>query len=146
MLTQLVYTSTAIQPMPKSKLYKILADSRVNNKLADVTGALVYADGNFLQVLEGNQEAVSNLVEKIAKDRRHKDIKVSFQTDIERRTFKAWEMAYVSPSTKELATWAGLKNTTTVDSTLEMIAKPGAFQPVLAKLLLAIPTNDQAIK
>ena len=67
MLIQSVYTSAAIQPMPKSKLYKILVDSRVNNKLADVTGLLVYVDGRFLQVLEGEQEVISALLEKISK-------------------------------------------------------------------------------
>ena len=143
MLIQSVYTSSAIQPMPKSKLYKILADSRVSNKLADVTGLLVYVDGKFLQVLEGEQEVVSALLEKISKDRRHKDVKVVYKTGIERRTFNAWQMAYVSPSPEELATWAGLSNTTTLESTLNTLeSEPNRFPSVLSKLLLAIPEKD----
>ena len=143
MLIQSVYTSAAIQPMPKSKLYKILVDSRVNNKLADVTGLLVYVDGRFLQVLEGEQEVISALLEKISKDRRHKDVQVVYKTGIERRTFNAWLMAYVSPSPKELATWAGLSNTTTLDSTLKTLeSEPNRFPSMLSKLLLAIPEKD----
>ena len=143
MLIQSVYTSAAIQPMPKSKLYKILADSRVSNKLADVTGLLVYVDGQFLQVLEGEQEVVAALLEKISKDRRHKDVKVVYKTGIERRTFNAWQMAYVSPSPKELATWAGLSNTTTLEATLKTLeSEPNRFPAVLSKLLLAIPEKD----
>ena len=38
MITQLVYSSTATERMPKSKLYAILHAARTNNKLADVTG------------------------------------------------------------------------------------------------------------
>ena len=126
--------------MPKSKLYKILVDSRVNNKLADVTGLLVYVDGQFLQVLEGEQEVVSALLEKISKDRRHKDVQVVYKTGIERRTFNAWLMAYVSPSPKELATWAGLSNTTTLESTLKtLVSEPNRFPSVISKLLLGIP-------
>ena len=143
MLIQSVYTSAAIQPMPKSKLYKILVDSRVSNKLADVTGLLVYVDGQFLQVLEGEQKVVSALLEKISKDLRHTDVKVVYKAGIERRTFNAWQMAYVSPSPKELATWAGLSNTTTVESTLKTLeSEPNRFPSVLSKLLLAIPEKD----
>ncbi|MFZ9154310.1 MAG: BLUF domain-containing protein [Polynucleobacter sp.] len=143
MLIQSVYTSAAMQPMPKSKLYKILVDSRVNNKLADVTGLLVYVDGNFLQVLEGEQEVVTALLEKISKDRRHKDVKVVYKTSIENRTFNSWQMAYISPSPRELATWAGLKNTTTLESTFETLERePNRFPSVLSKLLLEIPEKD----
>ena len=143
MLIQSVYTSAAMQPMPKSKLYKILVDSRVNNKLADITGLLVYVDGNFLQVLEGEQEAVTALLEKISKDRRHKDVKVVYKTSIENRTFNSWQMAYISPSPRELATWAGLKNTTTLESTFETLERePNRFPSVLSKLLLEIPEKD----
>ena len=143
MLIQSVYTSAAIQPMPKSKLYKILVDSRLSNKLADVTGLLVYVDGNFLQVLEGEQEVVSALLEKISKDCRHEDVKVVYKTSIENRTFNSWQMAYVSPSPKELATWAGLKNTTTLESTFETLERePSRFPSILSKLLLEIPEKD----
>ena len=143
MLIQSVYTSAAIQPMPKSKLYKILVDSRVRNKLADVTGLLVYVDGTFLQVLEGEQEMVSDLLDKISKDPRHTDVKVVYKTGVERRTFNAWQMAYVSPSPKELASWAGLSNTTTLESTLKTLEiEPNRFPSVLSKLLLAIPEKD----
>ncbi len=143
MLIQSVYTSAAIQPMPKSKLYKILVDSRVRNKLADVTGLLVYVDGKFLQVLEGAEAVVSTLLEKISKDLRHNDVKVVYKAVIEKRTFNAWQMAYVSPSPKELATWAGLSNTTTLETTLKALeSEPSRFPSVLSKLLLAIPATD----
>jgi len=37
MLCQLVYSSVATEKMPKSKLYKILAQARSANALKDVT-------------------------------------------------------------------------------------------------------------
>jgi len=115
----------------------------MNNKLADVTGLLVYVDGNFLQVLEGEHEVVSTLLEKISQDHRHTDVKVVYKTIIEKRTFNSWQMAYVSPSPKELATWAGLKNTTTLESTFETLERePNRFPLVLSRLLLKIPEKD----
>ena len=64
MLTQLVYKSVATERMPKSKLYKILVQARGNNKLAEITGLLVFVDGTFLQVLEGAPDAVAKIDRK----------------------------------------------------------------------------------
>ena len=103
----------------------------------------MYVDGTFLQLLEGEQEIVSNLLDKISKDPRHTDVKVVYKTGVERRTFNDWQMAYVSPSPKELATWAGLSNTTTLESTLKTLEiERNKFPSVLSKLLLAIPEKD----
>ena len=143
LLVQSVYWSVATEPMPKSKLYKILVEARVNNKLSNVTGLLVFVDGRFLQVLEGDQGVVSSLLDKISNDSRHKDLKVVYKTNIEQRTFASWQMAYVSLSPKELAAWAGLRNTTTLETTLATIqSEPNRFPAVLRELLNAIPKSD----
>ena len=142
-LMQLVYSSVATEPMPKSKLYKILVHARVNNKLSDVTGLLVFVEGTFLQVLEGKPEVIASILEKISDDHRHKNINILYKTNIEQRTFPSWQMAYVSPSPKELAAWTGLRNTTTLETTLATLERePNRFQSVLLKLLQAIREND----
>lgn len=142
MLTQLVYKSVATERMPKSKLYKILVQARGNNRLAEITGLLVFVDGTFLQVLEGAPEAVAKILKKITADPRHKDIKVIYEASVEERTFPAWQMAYASPSAKELATWAGLRDTTTVQATLSFLEKePNRVSAVLLELLKAIPES-----
>jgi hypothetical protein len=103
---QLVYSSKATNKMMLSHLIGILRKARINNKLSDVTGLLVFVDGMFLQVLEGEEGRVKGL------------IKVIRGTNVERRTFSNWEMAYTSPSTKILAMWSGLKGTRTVEEIL----------------------------
>ncbi len=143
MFIQSVYASVATEAMPKSKLYKLLSQARVNNKLNNITGLLIYVDGVFLQVLEGPAEVVSVLLETIKNDSRHKELKIIYKTDIEERLFSSWKMAYVSPSPKELATWAGLRNTTTVQATLEAIElEPTKMPLVLRTLLSQIPEKD----
>lgn len=137
-LCQLIYSSMATEIMPKSKLYKILVQARTANALKDVTGLLVFVDGLFLQVLEGEREVVTALMKKIEGDPRHKDVKIISDSDVSSRTFAAWRMAYVTPSAKELATWAGLRNTTTVEATLGMLqSEPGRVPAVLGSLLTA---------
>jgi hypothetical protein len=115
---QLVYSSKATNKMMLSHLIGILRKARINNKLSDVTGLLVFVDGMFLQVLEGEEGRVKGLMKKISADTRHHDIKVIRGSNVERRTFSNWEMAYTSPSTKILAMWSGLKGTRTVEEIL----------------------------
>ena len=62
MLYQLVYSSKAINKMILSHLIGILRKARINNKLSDVTGLLVFVDGMFLQVLEGEEGKVKDLM------------------------------------------------------------------------------------
>lgn len=136
---QLIYSSVATEKMPKSKLYKILMVARSRNASLDVTGLLVFINGVFLQILEGERDVVCALMKKISSDPRHSNVKVFQEADVEQRTFSSWRMAYVTPSVKELATWAGLRSTTTLESTLEMLhSDPNHVSDLMAKLLEAI--------
>jgi hypothetical protein len=139
MLYQLVYSSVATEAMPKSKLYKILHGARAANTIADVTGLLVFAEGKFLQVLEGPREIVRELMQKIAADQRHKDVRVIAERDVEDRIFSSWKMAYVSTNARELAAWAGLRSTTTIEETLACLtADPSRVPDILQHMLGAI--------
>lgn len=142
MPVQLIYSSVASEKMPKSKLYKILMVARSRNESLDVTGLLMFINGVFLQILEGERDVVCALMKKISSDPRHSNVKVLREADIEQRTFSSWRMAYVTPSVKELATWAGLKSTTTLETTLEMLhSDPNHVNGLIAKLLEAMPNT-----
>jgi hypothetical protein len=71
---QLVYVSSASRKFNTNELHELLVQARQKNRELGVTGMLLYKDGNFMQVLEGQQEVVSKLAEKIELDPRHKGI------------------------------------------------------------------------
>lgn len=121
MLIQLIYSSWATENMTKSKLYRILVQARPRNASADLTGLLIFVDGVFLQILEGERDAVTTLMRKISCDPRHQDLKVILESDIQQRSFPSWEMAYASPSSEEFAAWAGVSGLTTLRETLETL-------------------------
>ena len=73
----------------------ILAQARINNRRLGVTGALLYNDGCFAQVLEGPVDAVETLFETIQCDPRHGDVAVLHCQPVEARSFATWSMAYV---------------------------------------------------
>ena len=52
---QIMYSSQATKPMTVTGLEEILADARAGNEARNVTGALVYVDGVFFQIIEGDK-------------------------------------------------------------------------------------------
>jgi hypothetical protein len=55
----------------RRRLRVLLETCRKNNAALGVTGMLLYKDGNFRQVLEGDEGAMRGLYERIAADPRH---------------------------------------------------------------------------
>lgn len=100
---RLVYTSTAAVPMPEEELTDLLRKSRRRNNMLGVTGALVYRDGNFLQVLEGPEGAVRSLYYNgIQHDTRHKECLVLWEGEARMREFDDWSMGFYSLAAGEL--------------------------------------------
>ncbi|WP_199235237.1 BLUF domain-containing protein [Azospirillum sp. TSA6c] len=73
MLT-IVYRSEAIDRLPYSALADICLFSARKNSEQGITGFLVEFGGIFLQVLEGEAEAVDQLFARIVDDPRHRDV------------------------------------------------------------------------
>ena len=73
-LIQLVYISTATQRHDEAALTKIMASASKKNEPDGLTGMLIYCDGNFMQVLEGEPDVVDATFARISNDPRHKEI------------------------------------------------------------------------
>jgi predicted signal transduction protein with EAL and GGDEF domain len=73
----------------------ILAASQRNNARVGVTGALMFTDGFFAQVLEGSLTAVEQVFERIQLDDRHAEVQLLSFGPVERRLFPNWSMAFV---------------------------------------------------
>lgn len=76
-------------------LGEILLVSQKRNITHDLTGALVYGDGRFIQVLEGPLKPVLLTLERIRADPRHHSLDVVGPVPIDRREFPDWCMARV---------------------------------------------------
>ena len=90
----LVYVSSATELFDRAELDEILAESRRNNEAAGVTGMLLYKDGNLMQVLEGDEEAVQATYARISADPRHRGLMVLLKEAVEDRQFEDWTMAF----------------------------------------------------
>jgi hypothetical protein len=81
-----------------SELMNILERSRARNAEAGVTGALMFNEQRFVQILEGGRDAVEETFARIQRDARHTAISVIGRRKEPRRRFSAWSMAFVGRS------------------------------------------------
>lgn len=92
---QLVYLSHAVADISYTDIREILDVSRVHNAKEDITGILIYREGYFLQVLEGNKDSILSLVERIRQDDRNFKLRVLIESEGQNRLFSGWSMAFL---------------------------------------------------
>ena len=136
---QIMYSSQATEPMTVTGLEAILTDARTGNEARNVTGALVYVDGVFFQIIEGDKDVVHNLMASIASDSRHHSVKIFYEAEVDVRAFESWSMAYLSATAEQMSKWAGLPGTATVEQLLTDINRgPQRAPRILVNILNAL--------
>lgn len=80
----------------------LLAVAKSRNKDLGITGMLLYADGSFFQVLEGDEQVVDKLFARISQDDRHDHIVTIINEPIGERDFENWSMGYATSTSSEL--------------------------------------------
>ncbi len=90
----LIYASSATRPMTDDELVDLLSKARQKNHSLDVTGMLLYKNGNFLQVLEGSETTVDSLFQTIKVDPRHSGVSLILKRPLTQRQFAEWEMGF----------------------------------------------------
>lgn len=93
-MKRIIYLSTGVTIFSDFEINDLLNVSRINNAKNGITGLLLYSDGNFLQIIEGENEMIDQLYINICKDRRHKNIINVVNKSIQERSFSNWEMGF----------------------------------------------------
>lgn len=93
-MISVVYVSSAVERFAQDELDEILEASRRNNRRDGITGMLLYADGNFMQAVEGPEEAIERLFARLELDPRHRDVIVIGRFPITEREFGQWAMGF----------------------------------------------------
>lgn len=115
-LYQLVYISciTSTGLSGASTLNDIAEASTKNNKVDDITGVLCYGNGYFFQCVEGSEQVLTNLKNRLLIDDRHKDLQILEFSAITERRFKDWWLRSIilerwmttEPEVKALNSWS----------------------------------------
>jgi hypothetical protein len=130
-LFQLIYMSSLLVPDQKA-VENILAVAIEKNKKKEITGMMLYADGDIVQVLEGPKSAVEDTFDRILADRRHTGLIVLLEEEIASRDFESWSMGYQRLKKAELQQLGFGASVFEARSTeIEMRLRPGNAREVL---------------
>ena len=91
---RIIYLSSAIKQFSEEEISLLLIQSRKWNTEHHITGVLLHIEGDFLQVIEGDEIIVKQLFEKIKLDPRHKGVICVFDGPIKERNFTDWSMGF----------------------------------------------------
>ena len=112
-LVHCIYASAAAPDLTPTGVRELVEASRHNNERLGISGMLLYVEGSFFQVLEGDSATVSALYATIQRDPRHTHITQIICESIPRRTFAGWSMGYLALSRSELTDIVGIPTIST---------------------------------
>lgn len=95
MIFEILYTSELSDVAAARSVGEIVHRSRIHNASVGITGLLVFDGKRFCQLLEGDQDAVIVLCNRIEADLRHDRFRICHQGANEGpRRFSNWAMGY----------------------------------------------------
>jgi hypothetical protein len=94
-IRQVIYISQASIFLTESELKKLVKKFNNNNKIYSVTGALLYLENAFIQVIEGEDSVIGQLVDNLYADIRHRNIRILSDELKQVRYFQNWSMGLI---------------------------------------------------
>ena len=91
---ELLYISSATERMTQQALLNLLETARRNNARTGITGILLFHKDTFMQLLEGEEEAVTSLYQAILDVPRHTRHWLLWNGPVATRSFADWTMAF----------------------------------------------------
>ena len=78
------------------RVHEMAHASAKRNAAAHLTGALVFVDDQFIQVLEGEPRVIEDTFERICCDLRHTNVRLIDLVSVSERIFPEWGMKFLS--------------------------------------------------
>ncbi|WP_142785352.1 BLUF domain-containing protein [Changchengzhania lutea] len=94
MIYTICYVSSASHTIQEDELNSLFESTKTLNHLNSITGILLYLEGNFLQILEGEERQLKSLMEKIEMDDRHHNIIIILNKKNKVRIFKEYNSGF----------------------------------------------------
>lgn len=147
-MIRLIYTGTARPDTAKAAVLALVDKASAFSRATQISGLLVVNGQHFVQVLEGEEEAVFALFERLATDPSHDGLLVIGNEEIAARAFMGWDFCFTrAPVSGVVPTNNVIVEAPRVPSHVRQIfAKFGALDPLGdaadLRLLAAAQTRD----
>ncbi len=90
----ILYLSSARADLSREDIDEIMDISYKHNTLLDISGFLVYHEGTFLQLLEGDEINVKMIYDRVCLDDRHKQMIPILNQETEARFFNLYHSGF----------------------------------------------------
>jgi hypothetical protein len=94
-MIRILYFSNAKPGITPSDVNKIASAAAEANEQRNITGALAFNGNVFAQVLEGDADEITALMDDICADPRHTGVREVMRKDISERCYEGWGMKLV---------------------------------------------------
>lgn len=91
----LCYVSSARKSLSNTDINHLFTVNKRNNIDLDISGILIYNNGNFFQILEGEKSKLDHLFSKINDDERHYNVIKLINSTIDNRIFKEYNSGFI---------------------------------------------------
>lgn len=102
-MKRMIYCSQATHDVSPDELVALLDLARRKNEKAGLSGMLLYCSQSFLQVLEGEPEALASTYARILADDRHTALRLIMDADVPAPLFPDWTMGFEHVDDEDLA-------------------------------------------
>lgn len=137
-LRRVLYLSRARASLSAQELLLMCSGFATANARTHITGVLVYARQCFVQVIEGDRDAVAMLMRRIESDTRHGDLNVVFEEPTRARLFDAWNMGVLQLGLR--SEWTPLQWEAAGVQLARLWSEQGTTREGVARLIRALPS------
>jgi hypothetical protein len=129
-LIHCIYTSRASPSFEEHDIPALLELARCNNAARGITGMLLYVERTFFQVLEGEEQAVTEMFDRIQGDTRHRSVTQIIRDPVYERAFSEWSMGFANLDFSEVNSHIGENDFFASGTCLEHLS-PGRARKLL---------------
>lgn len=94
-MIRILYMSAARPGIKEADILTITKNASRANRAREISGALAFNGRGFCQCLEGQRDAVHDLLNTIRQDNRHSEVTLIAELKITERYYKGWDMHWV---------------------------------------------------
>lgn len=138
----IIYMSRGRRPMSDEELRTLLEQARAANEQQGITGALVYGDGQFMQVIEGEETMLAALYAKLLADPRHTGVVKLADKQIPQRSFADWAMAFEPLAMTDFEKLAGYVKPRELQLNVPGLSAADALLLEMMKVFVLTPKPD----
>ncbi|TGE08199.1 BLUF domain-containing protein [Hymenobacter fodinae] len=138
----IIYMSRGTQAMSDDQLRTLLQQARAANEEQNITGALVYGDGQFMQIIEGEESVLAALYAKLLADPRHTSVVKLADKQVGQRSFGEWSMGFRPVSAEDFAELTGYVEPDKLDLSAPGLSAADALLLQMMKVFVLTPLKN----